>query len=276
MITISTSRSENAILVRARQKAPMRGASVKARQQQRPRLRLNLKWVARGVAAAAIVAVLAGAGLAAEHLFNVPVSRVVVNGEFRQVDKNLISSKIEPLLGVGFLRLDLNQVRNQLRELPWVFDVQVSRSWPSEIVVAVEEQTPIARWGEEGFLNHRGELFVPERRHDEFLDVARLPALVGPEGSSKNVMNHYRELSEMLSQYGLVLSDLRLDDRGSWYAKLRNGTEMRLGDGEVMEKMRRFLSAYRFALADKFDSARAVDMRYSGGFAVSWKNQGVH
>lgn len=257
--------------LRAKQKPALRGARPKQRQQQRR----SIDWrvIRRGAVVVVLAIGIVGLVSVAERLLNVPVSRVVVNGEFQQVDRESITARITPFLQAGFLKLDLNGMRQQLRQQPWVFDVKISRQWPNEVTLTVEEQTPIARWGDKGFLNFRGELFVPETVNKDYLDASRFPALDGPEGSSKNVMNHYRELSDMLSQHGLVLVELQLDDHGAWFARLENGTGMRLGEGEVMEKMRRFLSAYRYALAGKFSEVNAVDMRYSGGFAVSWKDK---
>lgn len=259
--------------LRARQKPALRGARPK--QSQRKALSVNWSIVRRSVAVLALVAIVVGLISVAGRVLNVPVSRVVVNGEFQQVDKESISKQITPFLQAGFLKLDLNGIRQQLRQQPWIFDVKISRRWPNEVTILVEEQTPIARWGSNGFLNYRGELFVPETVNTKFMNAASFPALDGPQGASKNVMNHYRELSDMLSQHGLALVELRLNERGAWYARLENGTSMRLGEGEVMEKMRRFLSAYRYVLASKFDQVSAVDMRYSGGFAVSWKDKPV-
>lgn len=264
--------SGNMPTLRARQKPALRGARPK-QQQQRQALSINWSLVRRSLMVVVLIAVAAGLVVVAERLLNVPVSRVIVNGEFQQVNKDSISKQITPFLQAGFLKLDLNGIRQELRQQPWIFDVKISRRWPNEVSISVQEQTPIARWGTDGFLNFRGELFVPEAVNKAFLDGARFPVLDGPEGSSMTVMNHYRELSDMLSQHGLVLVELRLDDRGAWFARLQSGASMRLGEGEVMEKMRRFLSAYRSALAEKFDQVAAVDMRYSGGFAVSWKGK---
>lgn len=254
--------------LRARQKPVVRGAS--ARQQVK-KTTFNWKGVRIAGWVLVLVSIVAGLGALMQHLLNVPVSRVAVNGEFRQVAKQTISDRMQPFLEAGYLQLDLEGMREQLREIPWVFDVEISRHWPNEIVISVEEQTPIARWGKQGYLNFRGELFVPEGISKSFPAMTRLPMLDGPVGLSKEVMNHYRELNSMLQKHGLTLTRLRLDERGSWSAQLDNGIDMYLGDGEVMEKMRRFLSAYRLALASDFERASSVDMRYSSGFAVSWR-----
>lgn len=256
--------------IRARQRPVMRGASTRGQAKTR---RVNWSFLKSGMLGVAVVLVVAGAGAAAREMLSVGVSRVVVSGEFKQVDKQMISEQIQPYLNNGFLRLDLAAIQDHLRQQPWVYSATISRRWPNEIEVNVEEQTPIARWGKRGYLNHRGELFVPESTNRRWINTSQMPQLAGPDDSSAEVMDHYRELSEMLSEYGLTLTELKLDEQSGWYMRLQMGTEIRLGSGEVMEKMRRFLSVYRLSLSKQFNKVSAVDMRYSSGFAVAWKAQ---
>ncbi len=62
--------------------------------------------------------------------------------------------------------------------IPWVDRAGVARSWPRALRVQVVEQKPVARWGEGGLLNTRGEVFVQDAQHIP----AELPELVGPAG----------------------------------------------------------------------------------------------
>lgn len=259
--------------IRAKQKPVTRGATRRDKAQKQSMNWSGFSGAVRRVMVIMLVLVVAGmVGHGAEWAVEMPVSRVVVNGEFRQVDRQLIVSEVEPFLKAGFLRLDLDGIRQQLRSEPWIFDVTVLRRWPNEIVIAVEEQSVIARWGEDGFLNHRGELFQPRDVDTEGLNIAGLPLLKGPKGSSTEVMSHFRELSDTLSQHGLTIRELGLNEHGSWYATLDNDIDMFLGSGEIMQKVRRFLVAYQSVLASDFYKAKSVDMRYNGGFAVAWRN----
>lgn len=260
-------------VLRARQKPLTRGAT---RREASQKTSLNWSRLGRFVSRAslllALFTVLGVAGYGVHRAVDVPVSRVAVNGEFRQVDKQLIIDRVQPFLGEGFLRLDLDAIRQRLRSEPWIFDVSISRRWPNEIAIAVEEQSVIARWGEHGFLNYRGELFIPETVNRDWIQAEKLPLLNGPQESSTDVMNHFRELNDTLSQHGLNIRELGLNEHGGWYATLDNGIDMYLGSGDIMQKMRRFLVAYRSVLASQFYKAKSVDMRYNGGFAVAWRD----
>ena len=201
-----------------------------------------------------------------------PVSRVVINGDFRQVLKQSLIEEVTPYLEAGFILLDLQSMREKLLAKPWVYEVSVSRNWPDEIAITVVEQTAIARWGEHGFLNHRGSLFEPAAEVDGLL-IETLPLLTGPDQSMPKVMKHYRELADMLNQQSLKVYQLALGQRGDWVAVIasdsqRNKVPVYLGASDVMLKMRRFLSLYPLTLANKFEQLGSIDMRYSNGLAV--------
>ncbi|MGK0498617.1 MAG: cell division protein FtsQ [Oceanicoccus sp.] len=201
-------------------------------------------------------------------LLSQPVTRVVVNGDFVRVNQQDIAKQVEPFLSSGFIALDLDSIRRQLLQDPWVFDVTLERRWPDEIVIAVKEQAPIAQWGLRGFVNHRGNLFMPTEKIS--LQVS-LPQLAGPDDRVDEVMSHFRELRRPLADQNMQLEQLQLDDRGNWSARLAGGVLIVLGDGQVMEKMKRFLQVHAMGLSADIDNIKRIDMRYSNGFAVAWR-----
>jgi cell division protein FtsQ len=64
---------------------------------------------------------------------------------------------------------------------------------------------------------------------------------------------------------------LGTDERGSWSATLQNGVVLRLGTGDALKKIRRFLKIYQDDLSRQLDQVAYVDLRYSNGLAVGWK-----
>lgn len=247
-----------------RKRTSRRGASSK--QEKKP---VAIDWTVpvRALYGLLAIAVCVAVFQAYSWVLAQPVTRVVVNGDFIYADKQSVVRQVEPMLDVGFVKLELEVIKQQLQQEPWIYDVTIQRRWPDELIIAVQEQRVIARWGKNGFINHRGELFTPTTA------VAinePLPVLDGPADSSGRVMVHFRELNEMLQKSNISLAKLTLNDRGGWVAYLDNGIEMVIGDGEVMEKVRRFLIAYQRDLISPFAAVKSIDMRYSNGFAVSW------
>lgn len=251
----------------SKKKTKARGASSR---QPKPSRAVDWKKFNKIVSALFVVAVLIGVYQGTVLLLSQPVTRVVVNGEFIYVDKRDVEAEIKPFLGSGFITLDLDGIRENLELQPWVLDVTVARHWPGEIVITVIEQTPIARWGETGFLNFRGELFQSSKKVEL---PEGLPRLHGPENSSDQVISYFSQLNQALVERDLELVALVLDDRGNWSARLTGDINITLGRGEVMEKMRRLLVVYEQGLSENFDNIANIDMRYSNGFAVEWRTR---
>ena len=236
--------------------------------------RAPLPWGVWGLKAMPVVAVLLVAALVIagwkllDHVGSVPVSRVLFTGNLKHVDRQEMVAKVQPLLiGAGFMTVDIEAIRVALREIPWIASVSVARSWPDQLVIAVTEQDPIARWGGDGLLSRSGEVFHPQ----PMANVGELPALFGPDTVAKEVVSHYAELNDLLNAYGLKLASLGTDERGSWRAELQGGVTLRLGSGDLLKKMRRFLPNYRGDLGEKFARVASFDLRYSNGLAVGWK-----
>lgn len=223
------------------------------------------------VVSLALVAVLIGGllwqGFSLFQRLDQPIAVVRVEGELRNSDPGVLEEILEPLINGGFLRLDLVAIRTALEKDPWVATARVSRRWPETLVVHIEEETPIARWGSSGFLNRHGEPLEVEA----LSGLEELPRLLGPEGEARRVMQQYHEVSVLLRPTRLKVREFRRDQRGAWYLRLEEGVEISLGRGDVLDKMRRFLVVYDHVLRDHFSEVAAVDARYPQGVAVRWK-----
>jgi cell division protein FtsQ len=226
------------------------------------------QWLMPGLAVTLVLALLLAGWKLMDYVGSVPVSRVAVTGNLRHLDRQLLVARAQPLLaGAGFMTVDLEAIRAALVELPWVADVSIQRRWPDQLVIAVTEQEAIARWGADGLLNRRGEVFRPQ----PLGDAKDLPALFGPDGMSSEVVARYAQMRELLAEQQLALASLGTDERGSWSATLQSGVVLRLGTGDVLKKMRRFLRIYHDELSQQFEKVAYIDLRYGNGLAVGWK-----
>ena len=246
-----------------------RGAT---RKQRRPNRRSALaSWrsaLARltGFALMAVVATLAVT--AGWHLYTLPVQRVAVTGDMQHVDHDHLRALISDSLAGGFLSQDLEALREPLETLPWVYRVVVRRQWPDSIEVRVVEQRPIARWGDDALVNHAGEVFTPAR-----LDgVPPLPRLAGPAGSHDLMMQRYLQVQQSLQPLGLRVEGLTMDARGALTARLRDGSELLFGRDELTARLKRFRTLYQQRLAGRSAGLATVDLRYSHGAAVAWRD----
>ncbi len=81
--------------------------------------------------------------------------------------------------------------------------VEVRRTWPDRLEVAIEEQVALANWGGGKLVNTHGELF------DAAL-IESLPAFAGPAGSEGEVTRRYREFAQLLARLGLSTRQIAL------------------------------------------------------------------
>lgn len=222
------------------------------------------------VATAGAVASLAFSGYAAAlWVMDRPIDSVVINGAFERVSAVEVEKALSMHVTTGFLSADLRTMRAELLEIPWVENANVRRRWPGSIEVRISEERPAACWGKAGLLNVRGELFVDEVQHVP----AELPRLEGPAGSEKRVSKMYFSIEERLEQRGMAAISLRLDQRGAWEVQLSSGVTVRLGASFVDQRLDRFFEALDKVIAAQLEQVDYVDMRYTNGFAIGWKDQ---
>jgi len=214
------------------------------------------------------LAVLFGAFKGAQALLDQPVRNLVVEGTFQRVTPIQIEAAVMDGLEAGFMSVDLGEVRERVRALDWVDRVNVGRAWPDTLIVRITEHRAAARWGDSGLLNVRGELFTEESQHA----FPELPSLAGPRGSERDVARRYLAVRGKLTEADLALTSLSMDERGSWRLVLGTGQEIRLGRRDIDERLYRFFDVVAPALAADLPRVDYVDLRYTNGFAVGWRD----
>lgn len=195
-----------------------------------------------------------------------PIAKVEVTAQFQRVAPIQIEEAVAPYRGAGFLSVDLDTLQASLESIPWIDRARVERRWPRSIRVVVTEHVAAARWGEDGLMNTRGELFIRHSRHIP----PELPQLLGPEGTEAQVAHLYLDAYPRLLAAGMRLSKVELDARGAWELTLANGVQVRLGRQDVPERLERFLRVASPLVATRSNEVGYVDLRYSNGFSVGW------
>jgi cell division protein FtsQ len=216
------------------------------------------------VAALAFYGTFKGVQLALDQ----PVRELVVEGTFQRVKPIQVEAAMAEGLDAGFMTVDLGALRERVQQLDWVDRANVGRRWPDTLIVRVTEHQAAARWGESGLLNVRGELFTERSQHS----FPELPSLAGPPGTERDVARRYLALRGKLAEADLELERLELDERGSWRLVLGGGQEIRLGRRDIDERLYRFFDVVAPTLAAELKRVAYVDLRYTNGFAVGWRD----
>ncbi len=201
-----------------------------------------------------------------------PITKISVDGELSYISQQAVQQRIAPYVAASFFTVDLAGMRAELEQMPWIAHAEVRRVWPDRVSIHLEEQLPVARWGDEALLNNQGQAFTPR----ELANYENLPQLVGPQRAQEQVMQQYQMLSQMLRPLGFSVARLELRERGSWFLSTGvNSTgqslELLLGRDHLVEKMRRFVAIYEKNLKDQIANISRIDLRYSNGLAVAWR-----
>ena len=173
---------------------------------------------------------------------------------------------LAPQLGRSLLAIEPAVLATALREHEALRTVQVERRWPHALRVVAHEVQPVARWGEVALLDVDGSRIAAAASNT----AVELPLLNGPPGSEREVLATWAELGGLLARHALQISQLVVDERGSWRLTLGSGVELRLG-GEVPapQRLAAFLQRGWPVLAADSDRLAYVDLRYPNGFAVA-------
>ena len=199
---------------------------------------------------------------------NQPIARVEIHAPFKYLEQDRVERDLLAHLQDRFFGLDLSAIRQQLLRMPWVKKVSVRRAWPDHLLISIDEQQAIARWGERKLISSEGEVFTPDNL-DAF---SALPKLVGVENQSEEVLQQYLAISQLLRPVGLGLSRLEMTDTEGWNFTAGH-VVVNMGRDRKMERLQRFIRLYHARLEPKWPSVARVDLRYLNGVAVAWNEE---
>lgn len=222
----------------------------------------------RTVLAVAMAAVLAAGAVIWMRSLHWPIEVVRIDGQTRYVDTEELRGIVVRHARQGFFGIDLSALRADISDLPWVRRAALRRVWPDTLHVDVREHRPVARWNDDALVSDRGVVFRPAT-----IEPDDLPALFGPPGQAAGMLATHARYESMLASLGLRIRMLRQDTRRSWQIELDEGPVLRLGREAVDERLERLIAVWPLALADRQARLRSVDLRYTNGFAVAWREE---
>lgn len=252
------------------------GKKGKRGQQRSPRRaqQARRQWLPV-VATLSTFAVLVG-GLAAAYLYlsqpgRMPLRVVEVSGEFRHLSRAAIQQTAGAAIDGGFFTCDMQKLRSAVLGMPWVADVSIRRIWPDRLNMRVVERLPLARWGDDALVSTDAQVFQPR----DLGEYANLVSLGGPAGSAPRVVAFFQAALPAARSRGLEVSAIELDQRRHWWLHFAEGMTVSLGREARDARLSQFLRVYPQLVADPQRRPERVDMRYTHGFAVRWRDTPV-
>ncbi len=200
-----------------------------------------------------------------------PLSKLVVTGEMHYTTHDDIRQAILSLGPPGtFMSQNVDVIQQQIERLPWIKQVSVRKQWPDELKIHLVEYVPVARWNDQNVVDADGVSFSLPLSH---LGQQAMPMLYGPEGSEKEVMAGFYQMSDMLKSSKITLKAASMTARRSWQLVTSDDMKIELGRDETMKRLQRFIDLYPVLLRQgQTENKRIgyVDLRYDSGAAVGW------
>ncbi|MDR7330939.1 cell division protein FtsQ/DivIB [Roseateles asaccharophilus] len=187
-----------------------------------------------------------------------------------------------PRLHGSFLSMNLKDGRAAFEAVPWVRHAQLTRVWPMQLKVRLEEHRAAAYWearaegadaateaaAERALVNSFGEVFQANLGD---VEDETLPVLAGPAHAAASMLQMWRALSPAAEKLGESIERLDLSGRGSWRATFGSGAVVELGRGalpEVAERFGRFAQTITQVTANYHSPLLSADLRHVDGYAV--------
>ncbi len=229
-------------------------------------LRLTAWILALALVALPVIAVING-WIGAERW---PLRTLRVVGDLQRVDDRALRAAILPHTERGFFAVRLRDAQAAVAGLPWVERAEVRKQWPDVLIVQVIEHRPFAWWGKDRLLSERGRIFPSAG-----IPVPKgLPQFDGPDAQSADVVALYNEARAMFVTAQIDVQAVRIDPRGSWSLTLSNGAELLLGRDDARLRLARFARLLPKLQAQHPQSLLRADLRYTNGFALTWRAVG--
>lgn len=226
------------------------------------------RYLLLAIGIAALAAVIAAGWGALSIGSHTPVARIQIEGHLERLKADEIDAVLRPFVDRQFGALDLEAAKQAVEALPWTSRASVERVWPAMVRVRVWEREPFARWGGDALLDSDARPFTPAAT--EIPDG--LPQLAGPVGKEAEVADMFRTLSTKLIHSSFPLQGLTQDARGEWGATTADGVELHFGRTDPTEKIDMLLGPAEHVLKNRISEVKYVDLRYTNGFSVGWKD----
>lgn len=201
-----------------------------------------------------------------------PLRVIEIQDALKWTPLETIQQVVSEQASQGFFGLEVEALQAKLNLLPWIISASVQRIWPDRLLISLKEQTPLARFNEQGILSTEGQIFYPDLTNISVkLPQFKGPVELKPEVYAKEMLNQYLTLLELLSPLGLGIAELQLSAEGGWRVMLDNGIAIILGKSALNERLGRFALVYANQLQNEIHKVAYLDLRYTNGLAIGWK-----
>lgn len=197
-----------------------------------------------------------------------PIRTIQLSGTFENLSQGEIESALQQYIGQGFFSLDIHQLQRVLHQKSWTDSVSVRRVWPDKLRVTITEKKPVARWDERHLLSDSASVYLADTAA-----FAHLPLVHAASHQPEWALRQFYSLEARFDSVDERLVALRVDSRGALDVELINGLQIKLGRSDIDRKIDRLVNIYLQQILPRREQIQRLDLRYSNGFAVAWKQE---
>jgi len=201
-----------------------------------------------------------------------PIEKIAIVGEVEHLQQSQLARILSAKEFSGMLSVDLQRLRSQVIQLPWIKDVQIRKVWPDTLSFSVEEYQPIAQINQsylidEGVLIERGD-YIP-RQAILILKIDDLQMEQEPD--LLILLEKLQQIQIELAKHQLDIEQLKISESNSWSIQIENKFLIKVGRKQQLERIEKLVQIY--TVIENKNELESIDLRYSNGLAVSFANK---
>lgn len=193
-----------------------------------------------------------------------PITQYELQTPLKKVQRSAVDKVVKPFLGESFWTVNLDQLQSNLIKIDWVYKAEVTRQWPHTLLISIEEQSPVVRWGDKGLLNKYGEIFYPLN----IKNYQNLIVLKGPVTHAKQMLKKLVVFQTKFNKLAWHIKSLKEAADGVWQIAFIKAPTVILDEAQWQHKLNRFILSYKKVKLPIRKLATQIDLRYSNGFVV--------
>lgn len=190
------------------------------------------------------------------------IDKIYIQGDLSHVTYNQLMYVAKNRLHGTFFTLDINELRTQFRQIPWVKDVIVTRDFPHSVTVKLTEYDAVARYGNSGLVSSKGEVFSGATASPD------LPIFHAPLDNIKQLVKDYDILNPFDQKNNLTLLELDGQTPGLVKAKYANGLKLTICGQDISSKVS-FLQNNYEKIYQINPQVNSINMCYKNAIAIN-------
>lgn len=167
----------------------------------------------------------------------------------------------------SFFNINLDYLKNSIEKVAWVKNAYIRRSYPNEVIIFIEEYTPVAVWNNDSYISENGYIFSANKIEK------KLPKISSYSNRNIIIFEYFSLISDGIRKNKLndKVMLIKENEIRSLTVLLESNIAIKFGSKNIEERIGIFFKAYKTLNTSDLKKIRYIDMRYSNGFSIGWK-----